>query len=166
MLLLEVVEEFGVGEVALASIEVAGEAAADGFDLVFDADGGGKAGEEDAARFDEAEEVFEHALEFFVVAGEMEDGVADDEVEGGVFEGHRADGFDAEVLFGQVRGELAEFVDGVGIDVDRGDVEALGEEEADVAATAAAGIEDAHAGGDAAAHQHVEEIDVGAFKLA
>ena len=36
-----------------------------------------------------------------VVAGEVEDGVAEDDVEGGVGEGHGFDGFDAEVFGGK-----------------------------------------------------------------
>ena len=153
LLIFDVVEEGGVGEVAFAAVEGAVATASEGFDLVFDADGGGEAGEEDAAGFEEAEEVFEHGLEVGVVGGEVEDRVADDDVEGGVGEGEVFNRGQVE-FFGWKIG------DRLGMDVDGGDVVTFVDEVVDVATGAAAGVEDAHAGLDAASQDLVNQVNI------
>lgn len=55
--------------------------------LVRHADGGGEAAEEETARFQDSPEALQHGVEVVVVAGEVEDGVAENDVEGGVGEG-------------------------------------------------------------------------------
>ena len=54
--------------------------------MVRHADGGGKAAEEKAAGLEHAPEAMQHGVEVGIVAGEVEDGVAEDDVEGGVGE--------------------------------------------------------------------------------
>ncbi len=125
---------------------------AEGLDLVFDADGGGEAGEEDAAGFEGAPELGEHGVEVGFVAGEMEDGVGDDEVEMVVGEGQSFDGFATEVDGIRLGG---------GVLIDGEDLVSIGEEVREVASAAAAGVEDAHAGLEAAAQELIDEIDVG-----
>ena len=61
---------------------------------------------------------------------------------------------------GEMGGEGLDVSDGVGVGVDGGDVVALAEKIDEVAAGAAASVEDAHAGSDVAAEQLVEEVDV------
>ena len=75
-----------------------------------------------------------------VVAGEVEDGAADDEVEGVVGVGDGFDGFDAEVFRGEVRGEgggeSAGLRDGFGILIGGEDLVAFAEEIDEIAARA------------------------------
>ena len=92
----------------------------------------------------------EHGVEVGVVAGEVEDGAAEDEVEGVVGVGDGFDGFDAEVFGGEVGGEggdeSAGLRDGFGILIGGEDLVAFAEEIDEIAAGAAAGVEDSHAG--------------------
>ena len=94
----------------------------------------------------------------------MEDGVSEDDIEAGVGKGHGLDGFEAEVSGRKVRSEMvgegANGGDGVWAGIDGGEVEVLAQEIDEVAAGAAAGVEDAHAGADVAAEELVEEVDV------
>jgi len=137
--------------------------------LVGHADGGGEAAEEEAAGPENAPEVVEHGVEVSVVAGEVEDGAADDEVEGIGWVGDGLDGFDAEVAGREVRGEgsgeSAGLGDGVGILVGGEDLVAFAEEVDEIASGTAAGIEDTHAGHDVAAQDLVEEVDVDLAEL-
>ena len=66
---------------AVAFDAVGGEVAAAGEVLVGHADGGGEAAEEKAAGFEDSPEAVEHGVEVGVVAGEVEDGAAVDDVE-------------------------------------------------------------------------------------
>jgi len=137
--------------------------------LVGHADGGGEAAEEEAAGFEDAPETADHGVEVCVVAGEVEDRVAEDDVECGVGEGEGFDGFDAEVLGGEIGsergGERAGLRNGFGVLVCGVDVVAFAEEVDEVAASTASGVEDAHAGRDVAAEELVEEIDVDVAEL-
>jgi hypothetical protein len=144
-------------------VTVAGEV------LVGHADGGGKAAEEETVGLDDAPEVFEHSVEVSVVAGEVEDGAADDEVEGFVRVGDRFDGFDAEVFRGQMRGESggesASLGDSFGTVIGAEDLVAFAEEVDEVAPRAAARVEDSHAGHDVVAKDLIEEVDVDLAEL-
>jgi len=148
---------------------VGGEITVAGEVLVGHADGGGEAAEEEAAGLEDAPEVFEHGVEVRVVAGEVEDGAADDEVEGFVGVGEGFDGFDAEVFRGEVGGEggdeRAGLRDGFGILIGGEDLVAFAKEVDEVATGAAAGVEDSHAGHNVAAKKLVEEVDVDVAKL-
>jgi hypothetical protein len=103
------------------------------------------------------------------VAGEVEDAVAVNEVEEGVREGCGFERFGAEVVCWEMRresgGEGAGLLDGGRVMVDSEDLVAFAEEIDEIAAGAAAGIEDTHAGDDVAAEEMVEEIDVDEAEL-
>ena len=77
---------------------VRGEVAVAGAVLVGHADGGGEAAEKEAVGLEDTPEIFEHGVEVCVVASEVEDGAAEDDVEGVVGVGDGLDGFDAEVF--------------------------------------------------------------------
>jgi hypothetical protein len=98
-----------------------------------------------------------------------EDGAADDEVEGIGGVGDRVEGFDAEVVGREVRGEgggeSAGLDDSFGILVGGEDLVALTKEIDEIASGAASGIEDSHAGHDVAAQDLVEEVDVDLAEL-
>ena len=79
-------------------------------------------------------------------------------------------GSDAEVFGGAVGDEMRRlrervWLDGVGVVVDGEDLVAFAEEIDEVAAGAAAGVEDSHAGDDVAAEELVEEVDVDGAEL-
>ena len=133
--------------------------------LVRHADDGGEAAEEETAGFEDAPEALKHRVEVLVVAGEVEDGVAENYVEGGGGEGQGIDGFEVEVICGEVGGEGADLCDGGRIVVCGKDFVAFIEKVNEIAAPAAAGVEDAHAGGDVAAKELVEEVDVDLAEL-
>ena len=158
------------GFVDAVEFDAVGGEVATAFDvLVGHADGGGEAAEEEAAGFEDAPEVLQDRVELGVAAAEVEDAVAVDEVEEGVGEGHGLEWFDAEVVGGECGrkggGEGAGLLDGCGVLVDGEDVAAFAEKIDEVAAGAAAGVEDAHAGDDVAAEEMVEEIDVDEAEL-
>jgi hypothetical protein len=137
--------------------------------LMGSSDDGGETAEEEAAGFQHAPEIMQHGVEVSVVSAEVEDGAAEDEVEGGVGIGDGLDGFDAEV-FGREMGskggcEGSGLGDGVGVLVGREDFVAFAEEIDEVASRTAAGVQDTHAGVDVAAEQLVEEIDIDVAKL-
>jgi hypothetical protein len=137
--------------------------------LVGHADGGGKAGEEETVRLDDAPEIFEHGVEVSVVAGEVKDGAADDEVEGFVRVGDGFDGLDAEVFRGQMRGESsgesAGLGDSFGTVIGAEDLVAFAEEVDEVAPRAASRVEDSHAGHDVVTENLIEEVDVDLAEL-
>jgi hypothetical protein len=163
----EVHEEGFVDAVALDS--VGGEVAAAAEVLVGHADGGGQAAEEETVGLEDAPEIFEHRVEVRVVAGEVEDGAADDQVEGVVGVGDGFDGFDAEVFRGEMRGERGDesagLRDGGGTLIGSEDLVAFAEEVDEIAAGSASGVEDSHAGHDVAAKDLVEEVDVDRAEL-
>jgi len=161
----EVEEEGFVDEVAGGAVGELGAASFDWLDQVFDADGGGEAGEKDAVGFEGSPGVFEHGEEVAVVAGEVEDGAEEDYVELGVGEGHGFDGFVAEVGGGEVGGELAGGGDGGGVGIGGVDLVVFAEEVDEIAAVAAAGVEDVHSGSDSAAEDLIEEVDVDGAEL-
>lgn len=146
-----------------------GEVAAAFEALVRHADGGGEAAEEEAAGFEDAPETFEDRVELCVTAAEVEDGAAVDEVEEGVGEGDGLEWFDAEVVGGKRGrkggGEGAGLFDSCRVLIDCEDVVAFAEKIDEVAAGAAAGVEDAHARDDVAAEKMIEEIDVDEAEL-
>jgi hypothetical protein len=154
---------------AVAFDAVRGEIAVAGEVLVGHADGGGEAAEEQAIGLEDTPEIFKHGVEVRIVAGEVEDGAADDDVEGLVGVGEGLDGFDAEVFRGKVRGESGDesagLRDGFGILIGAEDLVALAEEVDEIAADAAPGIEDSHAGDDVAAKDLIEEVDVDRAEL-
>jgi hypothetical protein len=104
-----------------------------------------------------------------VVTGEVEDGAADDEVEGVVGVGDGLDGFDTEVFRREMRGEggdeSAGLRDGFGTLIGAEDLVAFAEEVDEIAAGTASGVEDSHAGHDVAAKELVEEVDVDLAEL-
>ncbi len=154
---------------AEAFVSVGREVAMTGEVTVRQTDGGGEAAEEEASGFQDSPEVLQHGVKVFVVAGEVEDCAAEDDVEGRVGEGHALDGFDAEVFCGQGWGERCGespgLLDGCRVLVDGEDVVAFAEKIDEVATGAAAGIEDSHAGGNVAAEELVEEVDVDGAEL-
>jgi hypothetical protein len=137
--------------------------------LVGHADGGGETADEDPAGFEDAPEVLQNRVELNVAAAEVKDAIAVDEVEEGVGEGQVFEWFDAEVVCGKSgrkgSGEGAALRDGCGVPVDGEDVVAFAEKIDEVAAGAATGVENAHAGNDVAAKEMVEEIDVDEAEL-
>ncbi len=137
--------------------------------LVGHADGGGEPAEEKATGLQDAPEVVQHGVEVCVVAGEVEDGAADDEIEGSVGVGDGLDGFDAEVFRGEMGseggGESAGLRDCFGILIGGEDLVAFAEQVDEIAAGAASGVEDSHAGHDVAAKDLVEEVDVDLAEL-
>ncbi len=151
-------EEFGIDEEAIRTIGEKIAATGDLLDLVFDSDGGGEAAEEDSAGAKLVKDAGEHGFKMAFVVGKMEDGTRDDEIERSIGEGHGLDGFAAEFFRGKTG-------DPLGILIDGADVVALADEVTDVAAFAAAGVEDFHAGLDAAAEQLIDEVDVGVAEL-
>jgi hypothetical protein len=160
-------EEGFVDAVALDAVW--GEVAVAGEVLVGHADGGGETAEEEAIGLQDTPEVFEHGVEVRIVAGEVEDGAADDDVKSVVGVGEGLDGFDAEVFRGEMRGESGDesagLRDGFGILIGAKDLVALAEEVDEIAADTAPGVEDSHAGDDVAAKDLIEEVDVDRAEL-
>lgn len=158
-----------IDEVAFGAIGEQVVASGDVYELGFDADGGGKAAEEEAIGLECAPGAQEHGAEVFVVAGEVEHGAAEDDVGEGGWEGETLQRFGAEVGGGQggreLRGESADVIHGLRVGVRGEDFVALAEQVDEVATGAAAGIEDAHAGDDAAAQKLIEEIDIDLAEL-
>ena len=83
--------------------------------------------------------------------------------------GDGLDGFDAEVCRGEMRreggDESAGLRDGFGVLIGGEDLVAFAEEVDEIAAGAASGVEDSHAGHDVAAKKLVEEVDVDLAEL-
>ena len=160
-------EEGFVDAVALDAIR--GEVAVAGEVLVGHADGRGQAAEEETVGLEDAPEIFEHGVEVRVVAGEVKDGAADDEIEGVVGVGDGFDGFDAEVFRGEMGGDgggqSAGLRDGGGTLIGGEDLVAFAEEIDEIAARAASGVEDPHARHDVAAKELVKEVDVDLAEL-
>jgi hypothetical protein len=156
VVLRESCEEGLVDEVPLGAIGEEVAAAADGVDLVLDTDGGSEAAEKEASTAEDAPDAVEHGTEVGVVAGEVEDGVHNRNVGEGVGEGRGFDRFGAEVLRREMRGEAADGVYGAGVGVDGEDVVTRAEQPDEVAASTAAGVEDAGARRDSAAEELVE----------
>jgi len=129
------------------------------------ADGGGEAAEEKAAGLEDAPEIVQHGVEVRVVAGEVEDSAAKDDIEGGVGVGDGLDGFEAEIFCREIGGDGAGLFDGGRIFVRSEDFVAFVEEIDEVASGAAAGVEDPHAGCDVAAKELIEEVDVNLAEL-
>ena len=90
-------QERFVHQVSLRTIRQQEAAAREGLDLCFDSDGGREPAEQQTARLQDAPRIAEHGVEVSVVAREMKDGAADDEIGETVGEGHGFDGFDAKV---------------------------------------------------------------------
>jgi hypothetical protein len=137
--------------------------------LVGHADGGGEPAEEQAVGFEDAPEIFEHRVEVRVVSCEVEDGAAEDEVEGIVGVGDGLDRFNAKVFCGEMGREGSDERTGLRnrfrILIGAEDLVAFAEEIDEVAAGAASGVEDSHAGHDVAAKKLVEEVDVDLAEL-
>jgi len=133
------------------------------------ADAGGEADEEQAAGAEDAPEFGEHGAEVVFVAGEVEDGGAEDGVSECVGEGHALDGGVLEVGGRQGGaeggGESADVFNAFWVAVDGEDFAANAEEMDEVAAVAASGVDDAHVGGEIAAEDLVEDVDVDGAEL-
>jgi hypothetical protein len=166
-LVSEVEEHFFVDEEPVPAVGHLVEASVDAGEV--HADAGAEADEEQAAGLEDAPEFGEHGAEVVFVAGEVEDGGAEDGVSEGIREGHALDGGDLEVFRWQAGvergGEIADVVDGFGVEVGGVDVAAFAEEMDEVAAVAAAGVDDAHAGSEIAAEDLVEDVDVDGAEL-
>jgi hypothetical protein len=160
-------QEGFVDTVALDS--VGGEVVVASEVLMGHADGGGEAAEEEAAGLKYAPEVLEHGVEVRVVAGEVEDGTAHDEVERVVGVGDGLDGLDAKIFRRKMGGEggdeSAGLGDGFGIVIGAEHLVAFAEEVDEIAAGTAARVENSHAGHDVAAQELIEEIDVDRAEL-
>ena len=148
---------------------VGGEEAAAVDALVLHADGGGEAAEEEAAGFEDSPDIAQHSGEVLVVAREVEHGAAEHDVGEGVWEGHGFDGLDAEVVGRERRceqgGEGADALDGNRVFVYAEDFASLAQKIDEVAAEAAARVDDAHARGYVAAQKLIEEVDVDSAEL-
>ena len=109
------------------------------------------------------------AIEVRVIACEVQDGAAEHDVGEPIGERHLLDGLDTEVGLGKRRreppGDGTHRRERAGIGVDAEDLEAVPEEVDEVAAAAAAGVEDAHARRDASAEQLIEDVDVDLAEL-
>lgn len=137
--------------------------------LKIHANAGAEAGEEQAAGAEDAPELREHGAELVFVAGEVQDRGAEHGVERCVGERQVLNGGDAEVFSGQAGvqrlGESADVVDTRGIGIDGEDPDAFAEQMDEVATVAAAGIENAHGGGEIAAQDLIEDVDIDGAEL-
>ncbi len=123
-----------------------------------------EAAEEEAAGLQQPPRAEKHRPEMRLVAGEVEDRAADDDIRAGIREARRLRGLVAKVLRGVPRSEprrqLADGADRLRVRIERPDVVALAEEEDEVAPAAAARLEDPHAGDDPPAQELIEKVDV------
>lgn len=133
------------------------------------ADAGAEAAEEHAAGTEHTPQLRQHLVEVLVVAGEVKDGIAEDDVGEGVREWELLDDADLEVFRGKAVaegcGKIADMGHTGGVGVESEDFAALPEEIDEVASVAAAGVEDAQAGGDVAAEDLVEDVDIDLAEL-
>jgi hypothetical protein len=163
----ELEEEWLIDEEALGPVRGAEASALEM--VVLHADGGGETAEEETAGLKGFPCGAQHGFEVIVIAGEVEDSAQEDDVHEGLREGVGFDSFDAEVLCGKGGregcGDPADVVDRRGIGVDAINLITLAEQVDEVAAGAAADIEDAHAGRDAGAEELIEEVDVDGAEL-
>ena len=90
-------EQRFVHQIPLRTIRRPVAASLDVFHLALHADRGSEAAEEEPAGFQDPPRSVQHGLEVRVVAGEMEDGVADDHIRAGIVERHMFDGFDSKI---------------------------------------------------------------------
>jgi len=90
-------EERFVHQVPLRAIRRPVAASLDAFHLALHADRGTEAAEEEPAGFQGPPRSVQHGLEVRVIAGEMEDGVADDHIHAGILERHIFDRFDSKI---------------------------------------------------------------------
>jgi len=100
-----------------------------------------------------------------VIRGEMQNGAADHDVGKGIRKGHSFDGFVTEVICWNVWGEAPNRRNGAGIGIDGKDLVCGVHKIDEVSAAAAAGVEDSHAGLNAAAKELIEEVDVDVAEL-
>src|SRR5271156_4123134 len=77
-------------------------------------DGGSETAEEKTAGLQDAPEIVQHGVEVRVVAGEVEDSAANDNVKGSVGVGDRLDGFETEVARWEIGSDGAGLFDGRG----------------------------------------------------
>jgi len=136
---------------------------------VLHADGGGETAEEKTSGLEDSPEAAQHGFKVLVVAREVENGAAEDEVDEGVLEGQCLDGLDAEVRRRKSGregcGERACGVDRSGILVYAEDLASLAQKVDEIAPEAAARIEDTHSGMDAATEKLIEEVDINGAEL-
>jgi len=103
------------------------------------------------------------------VAGEMQDRVAEDDVGALAGKRHLIDGAGLEVFCRQAGierlRELADVADSGGISVEGEDFASLAKKVDEIATVAATGVEDAHGGGDVAAQELIEDVDVDLAEL-
>jgi hypothetical protein len=137
--------------------------------LPFDADGRCQPAKEESSRSERAPCTAQHGFEVIVVLREVEYGAAQYHIRKAVREGHRFQGFDSKVAFGELRRqgrrETAHAPDGVWIGIHAEDFVPFPQEVKQIASFPAAGVQDAHAWRDTAAEKLVEEIDIDTAEL-
>lgn len=116
----------------------------------FDADDTHQASEENPAGAEDAGKLCDHRVEVLCIACEVQERAANDEVKVCIWKGHGLDRGDDEPggsqLRGQLRGERSDLPNRGRILIDRMEIEAILEHIDEIAAYAAACIEDGHAG--------------------
>jgi hypothetical protein len=135
-------------------------AAIDLLDLVFDPDARGEPAKEKTAGPKRSPGALQHGVEVLIIAREVENGTAQDAIRAGVGESHAFDSFDAKVGGGKGVRKVAHRRDGARVGVRPKHVVALIQEIDKITSEAAAGVENGHAGHDAAAKDLVKEVDV------
>jgi len=129
------------------------------------ADRGGEPAEEKPSGLERSPAAMQHRVEVIVVSREVQDGVDDDDVGEEIRERVCFDGFEMEVVGREVRREAAHRVDRLWIGISAEDLVPFAEQVHDVAAGAAAGVEDRHSLRDIAAKELIEEVDIDGAKL-
>jgi hypothetical protein len=136
---------------------------------IFHADGRGETAEEETAAAKHAPRSRQHGVELRVIAREMQNGAADHDVCGSLFERDRIERRNAEVLARslgrEMRGEIAHPRDRHRVRVDAADIEPLAQEVHEIPSAAAARVEDRHPARNSSAQQLIEEIDVDLTEL-
>ena len=157
-------ERFLVDEVALAAVREPEPPVADRRKTALHPDRGREAAEEDSAARNDAPRAVQHRPEVGAVPREVQDGARDHEVAGAIRKAVRLDGLGAEIRRGRPGrerlGQRANRLDRARIGVHRGHVVALAQEVDEVAAGAAARVEDPRPRRDPPAEDLVEEVDV------
>ena len=110
-----------------------------------------------------------YGLEVRVVAGKMEDGVADDHIRAGILERHLFDGFNSKIRVRErgreLAGERPDALDGVLVRVRGINLVPFPQEVDQVSTGSASRVQYSHSGCDAAFQQLVEKIDVDLAEL-
>jgi hypothetical protein len=158
-----------VDEEALPTVQELKPAAGDVTEAAFHPDRRREAAEQHPGGPQDAPHLVEHGSEVFLVASEVEHGVANDHLGGGVVEAHLFDGLEAKVLRWETRRQLCGKspyrADRGRVLVHSHHVEPAPQQVHEVPTTSAPGIQYRHTRCDTATQQLVEEVDVDLAEL-